>query len=107
VSYAADGPTDSIALNFRPVDARSWLPRFAGLTGFLAAVGLAVMLLRTGLLWNWFARWPFVFGVILGLTWWLWASPSAAGLIIVLIALLVQFFPWRRLARSASVARLG
>ena len=52
------------------------------------------LLIRRGLLGNWFARWPYVFGVGLGLAWWLWLSPSAVGLLIVLAVLLRRFLPW-------------
>ena len=52
--------------------------------GSWSVVGLAALLIRRGLLWNWFARWPYLFGVGIGLAWWLWLSPSAVGLLIVL-----------------------
>ena len=104
VSCAASGTADAIALDYRPIEAQSWLPRLAGIAGFLVAVGLAALLIRRGLLWNWFARWPYVFGVGLGLAWWLWLSPSAVGLLIVLAVLLRRFLPWPRFARPAAVS---
>ena len=36
-------------------------------------------LIRRGLLWSWFARWPYVFGVGLGLAWWLWLVTERGG----------------------------
>ena len=102
VSCTTSGTVDAIALDYRPVEAQSWLPRLAGIAGFLVVVGLAALLIRRGLLWNWFARWPYVFGVGIGLAWWLWLSPSAVGLLIVLAVLLRQFLPWRRFSRPAA-----
>ena len=98
VSYAAtSGTVDAIALDYRPIEAQSWLPRLAGIAGFLVAVGLAALLFRRGLLGNWFVRWPYVFGVGIGLAWWLWLSPSVVGLLIVLAVLLRQHLPSAKL----------
>ena len=60
--------------------ARAWLPRLAGIAGFLIIVGLAGLIVRLGLLRSLIVRWPAVFGVGFGLAWWLWLSPSAVGL---------------------------
>jgi hypothetical protein len=102
VSYATNGKLDAIALDYRPSQAQSWLPRLASVAGFLAVVGLVALLIRRGLLWNWLARRPYVFGVGIGLAWWLWLSPSALGLLIVLAVLLRQFLPWQRFLRPAA-----
>jgi len=102
VSYATNGATDSITLDYRPSQGRSWLPRLAAIAGFLAIVGLVALLFRRGRLWKWFARWPYLFGVGVGLVWWLWLSPSALGLLIVLVVLLRQFLPWRWFPRSTA-----
>ena len=93
ISCTTSGAVDTIALDYRPMEAQSWFPRLAGIAEFLALIGLAAVLIRRGLLWNWFARWPYVFGAGLGLAWWLWLSPSAVGLLIVLAVLLRQFLP--------------
>ena len=102
VSCPTSGTVATVTLSYRSVEARSWLARLAGISGFLVVVGLAAWLIRRGLLWNWFARWPYVFGVGLGLAWWLWLSPSAAGLLIVLAVLFRQFLPWPRKFRPRS-----
>ncbi len=96
VSSPDGGTAEAITVDYRPIEARSWFPRLAGIATFLAAAGLAAWLIRRGLLWSWFVRWPYLFGVGFGLAWWLWLSPSAAGLLIVLAVLLRQFLPWRR-----------
>jgi hypothetical protein len=99
VFHTADGPVDAITLEYRPIAAQSWLSRLAGIAVFLVVVGLAALLVRRRLLWKWFARWPYVFGVGIGLIWWLWLVPSAVGLLIVLAVLLRRFLPWRRFVR--------
>jgi len=91
VSYSTPGTFHAIIQDYRPTEAQTWFPRLAGIAGFLVAVGLAVLLIRQGRLWNWFARWPYIFGVGIGLAWWLWLSPSAVGLLIVLAVLVRQF----------------
>ena len=103
VSYTTSGTQDTITLDYRPIAAQSWLARLAGIAGFLVAVGLAALFIRRGLLGNWFARWPYLFGVGCGLAWWLWLSPSAVGLLIVLAVLWRQLLSWRRRLRIASI----
>jgi hypothetical protein len=98
--YTTRGPVDAITLDYRPGAAQSWLSRLAGIALFLVVVGLAALVIRRGLFWNWFVRWPYVFGVGIGLAWWLWLSPSAVGLLIVLAVLVGQFLPWRRFFRT-------
>ena len=103
VSCTTSGAVDAIALDYRPVETQTWRPRLAGIAEFLFAVGLAALWIRRGLLWNCFARWPYVFGIGIGLAWWLWLSPSAVGLLIVLAVLVRQFLPRRRLPRPATL----
>jgi len=105
VFHSPQGEADAITLDYRPTEAQSWFPRLAGIAGFLIAMGLAALLIRRGLLWNWFARWPYLFGIGVGLAWWLWLSPSAVGLLIVLAVLLRQFLPWRRFPCQPASAR--
>jgi hypothetical protein len=104
VICAGNGMADAIALDYRPVGAQSWLSRLAGLAAFLVAVALAALVIRRDLLGNWFIRWPHVCGVCLGLAWWLWLSPSAVGLLIVLAVLSWRFIPWPRFAVSSHPA---
>jgi hypothetical protein len=104
VSSAAPGPNDVVALEYRPIEPRAWLPRLAGIAGFLVIVGLAGLIVRLGLLRSVIVRWPAVFGVGFGLAWWLWLSPSAVGLLIVLVVLLCRFLPRKLLGRPAAAA---
>ena len=97
VSCAIDGPADSIAVNFAAATSQAWPARLAEAAGFLAIMVLLALLLRRGLIGNWFVHWPYLFGVGLGIAWWLWAWPSALGLVIVLAVLLRQIIAGRRL----------
>lgn len=45
----------------------------------LLATGLAALGIRRGWARNWGWRWPHAWAVALGLSWWLWLSPSALG----------------------------
>jgi hypothetical protein len=90
-SATADGQSERVTLGYQPIRSQSWLPRLAGIAGFLTFLGLAAVAVRRGLMWDYFARWPYLFGVGVGLAWWLWLSPSAAGLFIVAAVLTLQF----------------
>jgi hypothetical protein len=93
------GHADSITLRYAPVETNGWLARLAAvcLIGLLA-VG-AVALVERGALWYSFARWPYAFGVALGLGWWLFLRPSGLGLLILLAVLAAQFLPRRAAKR--------
>jgi hypothetical protein len=90
VSYTLDGSPDSITVGFRQTDTSSWTWRLAA--AFIVTAVLLVAFLRSGLLVDWVRRWPNTAGVILGIAWWLWASPSALGLAIVAAILARQVF---------------
>ena len=49
------------------------------------------------------AQWPHVFGVLLGLAWWLCLWPAFIGWVIVAISLLGVFRrPWKAVVQSAA-----
>jgi hypothetical protein len=96
VSCATSGSVEAIAVDYRPMEAQSWLPRLTGCAALLVVLGVAALLVRWGLVSTWFARWPYLFGVGIGLAWWLWLAPSAIGLLIVLAVLLGQLLPFLR-----------
>jgi hypothetical protein len=102
VSCVTGDQVDAIAIDYRPQEARSWLSHLLSSVGLLLVVGLAALSIRRRLWWNWFDRRPYVFGVGIGLIWWLWLSPSALGLLIVLAVLFRQFFPWPRFFRTTT-----
>ena len=47
------------------------------------------------------ARWPHAPGVVLGLAWWLWLSPSVLGLVIALASVLAAV-RGRKLAKKRA-----
>jgi hypothetical protein len=106
VSYAVSGSPDSIAVGFRQADTSNWRSRLAAVIALVAVVISALALVRRGLLVAWLRRWPNVVGVVLGIAWWLWASPSALGLLIVAAILarqvVVRLRSSRALAPSAA-----
>ena len=61
--------------------------------GWLLAAGCGWHLQRRGILGEWWARWPYVAGVCLGLAWWLWLRPSLLGLVIMALSALAAVVP--------------
>ena len=58
---------------------------------FIAGVGWKLK--RMGSLGEWWARWPYVTGVCVGLGWWLWLSPSLLGLVIMAVSSIAALVP--------------
>ncbi len=67
--------------------------RFLVGLGWLLAAGCGWHLQRRGILGEWWARWPYVAGVCLGLVWWLWLRPSLLGLVIMALSALAAVIP--------------
>ena len=73
-----------------PVFSRGWR-RGRLLVALLPTAGLllTLALLRSHVpLGEWCARWPYLFGVLAGLAWWLWLPPSFLGWVIVAISMI-------------------
>lgn len=53
-------------------------------------------------------RWPHVLGVLVGLAWWLWLTPSILGWAIIVVSLLASVLPGVRMAQepASTVVRL-
>ncbi len=95
VSRTFDGNTNSIDVSFRETHQSTW--NWWGAVAAIVTMVFVVSLLRRGLLQDWARRWPNLAGIVLGIAWWLWASPSALGLAIVAAILVRQvIFRWRR-----------
>lgn len=90
------GRSNSITLRYDSGETDPATGRLATILVFGAIAGSTVFLVRRGMLWEYFARWPYTFGIALGLAWWLWLTPSIVGLAIVLIVLIRQLTPWPR-----------
>jgi hypothetical protein len=106
VSYTASGSPDSMFIGYRESDTSNWHWRLAAAIALIAVAIPAVTLVRCRPPMEWLFRRPIVVGIVLGLTWWLWASPSALGLALVAAILVRQLvFRLRRSrARTPSAA---
>ncbi|MFW6169685.1 MAG: hypothetical protein ACODAD_04280 [Planctomycetota bacterium] len=85
--YAFSGKVPSISVLNRPPTADPQWPR---------ALGAAIVAALSGLLWlggrkprlrAWLYQWPYAVGVFIGLAWWLFATPSALGWLVILASL--------------------
>jgi hypothetical protein len=54
---------------------------------------LMCLVLRMPTVTEWLARWPYLVGVLLGITWWLFLTPSMLGLFIVLACVIGSLRP--------------
>jgi hypothetical protein len=70
----------------------------------LAAVILFALAWR-GRLGDWLLRWPHAVGVLAGLAWWLWLTPSALGWLVVLVSVVAALRrPWKGVAAVATAS---
>jgi len=81
------GAVGSLALTYRPAGVSRLRGGLMSATCLTALIALIVLGLRRGVLAESFKRWPSAVGVIVGLAWWLWLSPSILGWGIVLVSL--------------------
>jgi hypothetical protein len=95
--------SESISITYRPVDTGRF-GRRVFLASVLAAVALAAVLaIACGWFSGLFQRWPHVFGVAIGLAWWLWLWPGVVGWAIILLVLASGARPgWRRIRPAGS-----
>lgn len=89
----------SIALRYRRAGIGGMQAALLSATVLVVLIALGVLSLRRRTLPELFKRWPGVFGVAVGLAWWLWLSPSILGWGIVLVSLMASLFSgWKRVA---------
>jgi hypothetical protein len=97
------GEPASITLRYRQVEARGFSTRLLGAGALAGLVLLAMVGIRRGDFSTLLRRWPCLLGVLTGLGWWLWLSPSALGWAVVLVSLFASFrWGWRRPRQSGS-----
>jgi hypothetical protein len=85
------GARPELTVAFEPSLKTAWWPTLlASLVLGLAGCGLGI-LSRRGWLASWFRQWPHFVGVLLGVVWWLFASPSWLGWVIVAVGLFAAF----------------
>jgi len=94
--YGFHEAAPSLSTGYHRTQSDSIVYRVLGAFALLLGVAGAGWLLHRGLLRRWFAQWPALFGVAIGLAWWLWLSPSVLGWGIVLGSLGAALLSARR-----------
>ena len=61
--------------------------------GWLLVAGVGWNLGQRGVVGEWWVRWPYLFGVFLGLGWWLWLTPSLVGIVITFLSAIAAIIP--------------
>ncbi len=85
-------------------------PRWPRWLAALALIGLGAsvyVLLRRGFLVPWMVEWPYAVGVLAGLAWWLWCSPSILGWVLVTVSLVGALRPPAHCHPMPSLAHHG
>ena len=84
-AFIGAAPTLTASLEYREAR-RWWTPIVAVVVA--AVVGLLIrILVPRGMIVTWLCQWPYAAGVLVGLAWWLFASPGFLGWIIVVASL--------------------
>ena len=101
--------TGSLFLVYSRADSDPLSHRLAGALGLVLVILVAGVGIGRGLLTNLLCRWPHLLGVVAGLAWWLWLSPSVLGWAIVLVSLVASFRSGWRLPRQhdSTIVHLG
>jgi hypothetical protein len=100
----------TIAVRYPHADSADWWARLVVVLAAIGVVLLVKLAMRRGLpVADWLRRWPQPLGVMLGLAWWLWLSPSLLGLLLALVSLVSTWRPALRFRRESptTVLRLG
>ncbi len=101
--HLADGQASDIAIAPAPEPSSSVWSRVMAAVGWLALSILFAVGLRRGTLIESFQRWPQAVGMIVGLLWWLWLSPSLLGLVLVVACLASSLRTgWRSISRPPT-----
>jgi hypothetical protein len=101
-----EGAAPTVTVRYPYADNPDWLQRFGCCVLLVAGW---VVICRTLPAFDAPRRWPQLLGVIVGLAWWLWLSPSVVGLVIVGISLLAGLHPSLRAAPdpSSTIVRIS
>jgi hypothetical protein len=104
LTWAVDGAgQSSISPYYLPVKTDGLAPRLLAAVGLAVAALAAIAAVASGLWLQLFQRWPHLWGIALGLAWWLWLWPSPLGWLIILAVLLTFLRPaWKTLRPSLS-----
>ncbi|MCW0295071.1 hypothetical protein NIL11_27015, partial [Klebsiella pneumoniae] len=96
------GRCDSIAVNYPPVVADKFATRLPTALLFAASMAALILFVRLGLTSTLTNRWPHALGVVAGLAWWLWLTPSILGWVLVLLSLGTSLRSFRNPADRSS-----
>lgn len=103
---ALAGPAATLTIRYPFADQADFWWRIVAAA---ALVGLAAWVHRRAARWDGFCRWPAFFGVLAGLAWWLWLSPSFVGWLVVLASLTAGLRPSLRASREpgSTIVRIA
>jgi hypothetical protein len=87
------GGVGNIPVTFPADPGPSRWPRWLAAMAVLAVGGSIHELLRRGYLSSKVIEWPYALGVLAGLAWWLWCSPSILGWALVVVCLVGALRP--------------
>jgi hypothetical protein len=91
-----DGAATTLTIVRHDRDLSHVTPRAVMALAICVAAWFGMKLRRYTRLRDALSRWPHLFGVVVGLAWWLWLAPSAVGWLIVAVFLASSLRPtWR------------
>ncbi|MDZ7619586.1 MAG: hypothetical protein U1E05_21510, partial [Patescibacteria group bacterium] len=97
-----DGRMGAISVDLTPAPTRPWVGGVMAGAAWIVLLGTVAFALHRGLLVEWYRRWPQTVGVLVGLGWWLWLSPSILGLVLVIACVATSVRTgWRSVSRPA------
>jgi hypothetical protein len=87
------GAVGKIPVAFSPDSGPTRWPFWLAAVAVLATGGVIYALLRRGYLSSKVVEWPYALGVLAGLAWWLWCSPSVLGWALVAVCVVGALRP--------------
>ena len=81
--YAFQGTAPTVSISWPSANHSNWWRQIAAAVCAAGLGGLLHYGVRRGVVLTWLRQWPYVPGVLIGLAWWLFASPSLLGWILI------------------------
>ncbi|MFV1964082.1 MAG: hypothetical protein ACC628_01570 [Pirellulaceae bacterium] len=85
------GSSNNLYLGYAPADFSDLGRRGLMATVLFGLAALVALARRSRAVSEWALRWPYAAGVLFGIAWWLWLSPSLLGLVIILVSVIGAF----------------